>query len=431
MMQIRQLLDERIRHTRWIDTHEHLVEESTRLRRAGEHVEVPCSDASLLFWDYAADDLTVAGMPPGTRALFFDPETDPAAKWELIAPYWARCRNTGALQAVRETCRELFAEPALDAASFTRISETMAAWRPGFYRDVLDVAGVESCQVNSLEAIFCESEQPGLLFQDICISWLSHRPDLADLARWTGITAQDLHQMHQVITWFFDRFGDRAVAVKSLGAYSRRLDYAAVPAEVAAPVFARYARGEPLAPADDKLLQDHLMHHCVQRAAEHRLPVKIHCGYLAGHDLMPLERVRRNAADLYSLITAYPDTVFVLMHMGYPYQDEYIALAKHFSNVHIDLSFTWLLNPVATVRFVREFLVTAPAAKLFAFGGDYRIVEPVVGHARLARRGLAQALSDTVESGWLTTDEALELVGPLMRDNALAVFPKRHAYSRS
>jgi hypothetical protein len=416
-------LRRRVEVTQWADTREHLVEERSRRLLAGEHVEVPCADASLLFWDYAGDDLAVAGMPAVSLRRFFEPDVPPGDKWRLVEPYWNRCGNTGVLQAVRITAQKLFDEADLDARSFTRISERMAAWQPGFYRHVARTAGVTSCQVNSLEAIFCQSEQPDLLRQDICISWLSHRPDLADLARQTGIHAVDLPGMHQVIDWFFDRYGDAAVAVKSLGAYSRRLDYdSCVPEDLAAVVFERYARGENLPAADDKLLQDHLMNYCIVRATAHRLPIKLHCGYYGGRGVMPLERVRRNAADLCPLLMAHPNTTFVLMHMGYPYQDEYIALAKHFPNAVIDLSFAWILNPAATTRFVAEFLTSAPATKLLTFGGDYRIIESVVGHAQRARHGLCQALRQTVKAGWLTGTEAVDLVEPLMHGNALLTF---------
>lgn len=39
-----------------------------------------------------------------------------------------------------------------------------------------------------------------------------------------------------------------------------------------------------------------------------------------------------------------------------------------------------------------------------------------------ARRGLAQALSELVEEGWLTEKDALALVEPLMCGNAREVF---------
>jgi uncharacterized protein len=410
-----------------IDTHEHLVEERTRRERAGRHVEVPCADAALLFWDYAGNDLAVAGMPPAELQRFFAPDVSPGRKWELVRPYWLRCRNTGVLRAIEVTVAELYDEPVLDAGAFERISARMAEPGPGFYRDVLGVAGVESCQVNSLEAIFCETEQPDLLFQDIGITWLAREPHLPGLARTTGIRASDLAGMHRVIDWFFDRYGTGAVAVKLLSAYSRRLDFRRVDAATAAPIFARYARDEPLDEDDATRLEDHLTLYCIARATEHGLPVKVHCGMYDGHDVMPLERVHHNAADLADLVRAHPDTSFVLLHMGYPYQHELLALAKHYSNVYVELSWTWIANPVATAGFVGEFVVTAPAGKLLAFGGDYRIVEPVVGHARLARHGLARALGRVVDEGWLTVDDAVGLVEPLARANALAAFPRLRA----
>jgi len=74
------------------------------------------------------------------------------------------------------------------------------------------------------------------------------------------------------------------------------------------------------------------------------------------------------------------------------------------------------------VRFVKEFLMAAPANKLLTFGGDYMPVELVPGHARLARRGLAQALAELVEEGWLTSGEVPDLVERLMRGNARELF---------
>jgi hypothetical protein len=416
-------LQEMIAATPFIDTHEHLLEESTRLRGAGTNQYIPCTDAALLLRHYAGDDLLVAGMPAAARERFYAPEVDPEEKWRLLAPYWLRCRTTGYLQAVRWTVRCLFGENDLDAASFVRVSERIKTHaRPGFYRDVFKVAGVESCQVNSFEAIFCESAQPDLLLQDLNIGRLAVAPDLSDLQATTGITAARLEDMHAIIDWYFSRYGARAVAVKNGVAYQRRLHFAAVGPDTAGPLFARHAQGERLTPDERTALEDHLMHYCIARATEHVLPVKIHCGYFAGTGGMPLERVRQNAADLCPLLQAYPETPFVLMHIGYPYQDEYIALAKHYPNAYVDLCWAWIVNPAATVRFVREFLVAAPASKLFTFGGDYSNVEPIVGHARIARLGLEQALAELVAAGWLAPHEALALVEPLMRGNALRVF---------
>lgn len=417
----------RIAATRFIDTHEHLVEERTRLAGAGAHRLQPCDDFALLFRHYAADDLLAAGMSPAEQARFFAPDLEPGAKWRLVEPYWRRCRHTGYLQAVTIAVAALFGEEQWGEGMAERLTERLrAAARPGFYRRVLDAAGVEYCQVNSLEApLFCESEQPDRLRQDLSLIPLSTGLNPALLAEQSGLPARSLDDWHAIIDWAFATYGRRAVAVKSQAAYARRLDYAAVEAVTAAPLFARHAAGAALAPAERKALEDHLMRACIARAQAHGLPIKLHCGYYAGSGTMPLERVRRNAADLCGLLADFPDARFVLMHIGYPYQDEYIALAKHYPNVWIDLCWAWIINPAASVRFVREFLLAAPASKLLTFGGDYATVEPVAGHAAIARRGLERALGELAAEGWLGGDEALALVEPLMRGNAAALFGDR------
>ena len=75
------------------------------------------------------------------------------------------------------------------------------------------------------------------------------------------------------------------------------------------------------------------------------------------------------------------------------------------------------------MRFVKEFLLTAPTNKQLTFGGDYATVETVVGPAAIARQGLGQALSELVSEGWLAERAALDLVEPLMRGNARSLFP--------
>src|SRR5690606_6413784 len=114
---------------------------------------------------------------------------------------------------------------------------------------------------------------------------------------------------------------------------------------------------------------------------------KIHTGYYAGHNSMPLSRVQTNAASVTDLSRAAPPVKWVFMHIGYPYYEDLIAAAKHYTNCHIDMCWAWILSPVASVNFLKQYLVTAPANKVFTFGGDYMPVEPVIGHTHLARQG--------------------------------------------
>ena len=421
---LRRLVDD----TPFVDTHEHLLEERTRLGAAGESGHPACCqrDFSVLLSHYADSDLAVAGMTPAEAARLFSPDVEPRDKWRMVAPYYRRARHTGYLQTVRESVRRLYGEDDLDEDAAVRISERIAAAvAPGYYRPILEEAsGIEHCQVNSLEdPLLMETQYPDLLCQDLSFVALSTGLDVGAIAPRADIDVNGLADWHRVIDWAFETLGPKAIAVKNQSAYGRKLDYAQVSAGDAAPLFERHLRDAgSLTGAERKALEDHLFHVCVTRATEAGLPVKLHTGYYAGHGRMPLHRLRHNAGDLADLLAAHPQARFVIMHITYPYQDEAIALAKHFPNAWVDLCWAWIINPLAGVRFVREFLMAAPANKLLTFGGDYMPVEMVPGHAALARKGLAQALSELVEEGWLADDDLPELVERLMRGNAHELF---------
>lgn len=419
-------LAEAVASTPFADTHEHLVEEQRRTGWTQPVPLLPCADWALLFSHYLNSDLRVAGMSAADHQRFLAPDTSSDAKWRLLAPHWPMVRHTGYGRAVRLTARQLYGVDDFEEGTIPLLAERFRAMvKPGFYETVLrDQAGVESCQVNSLESYFMESRQPQLLLQDLSIVHFGAFSG----SNWTRMTdadgslAGDLAGWHRVIDHAFDRHGPYAVAVKSQTAYQRRLDFADVPAETAAPVFARLRNNDPVTAAERKAFDDHIFWYCVRRATAMGLPVKLHTGYFAGQNGMPLERVGWNPADAAELLRRSPDTTFVLMHIGYPYQEAMLSLAKHYSNAVLDLCWAWIINPEASARFLRDFLVTAPLNKVLTFGGDYIPVEPVVGHAAIARDGLLRTLRGLVHDGWMTLSEAVALVDPLMRGTARRLF---------
>lgn len=423
-MGARSAIADRVAETPLVDTHEHIIEESRRLAppTVGDS-RYPCDDWAYLLMHYSSNDLIAAGMPPSDVSRFLGTELGPAEKWDFVEPYYRRVKYTGYLQAVRLSVQQLYGIDDLRRDTVQDVTDRMrTAVVPGYYYGVLrDTANIHSCQVNSLEHVFCETSYPDLLMQDLSFVGLSTGLDL-NLAKRTGIEPATLADWHRVIDWFFETYGPRAIAAKNQSAYGRRLNYERVSDADAVPLFARHARGDALSPAEMKAVQDNLFHYCVSQATEYRLPVKLHTGYYAGANGMPLERVRQNAGDLCPVLQAHPRATFVLMHIGYPYQDEYIALAKHYTNAHVDMCWAWIINPAASVRFVKEFLSAAPASKLLTFGGDYMTVETCVGHAAIARRGIAQALAELVEEGWLSLTDALEAAQRIMGGNAFELF---------
>jgi hypothetical protein len=68
----------------------------------------------------------------------------------------------------------------------------------------------------------------------------------------------------------------------------------------------------------------------------------------------------------------------------------------------------------------RKVILAQLDERLARYRNDYIVC---MQHSAIARRGLGQALNDLVADGWLTEANALDLVEPLRRGNAQALFP--------
>jgi uncharacterized protein len=228
-----------------------------------------------------------------------------------------------------------------------------------------------------------------------------------------------------VIEWAFERYAEKAVAVKCAWAYERPLAVAA-PSKPPRREFERLRSGAATL-AERRRVEDFLLQRCVNLATDAGLPVKLHLGYLAGVGNPSLGHIFTDVGDVLPFVQANPTTTFVLMHMAWPQQEQLLALAKHQPNIVVDLCWSWIASPRSAQDFLERALTTVPATKLLCFGGDYQAVEQVVGHAEIARRGLQGTLEALVACGWLSEDEASDLVPSLMHGNAEKIFPAHRA----
>ena len=109
-MNILPVIRDLVERTLFVDTHEHIVEVSTRLGKPCGHWVCPCNDWAYLLWRYTSDDLCSAGMTFGERDRLFSPKVDPSEKWRIVAPYWDRVRHTGYGLATRIAVQKLYDE---------------------------------------------------------------------------------------------------------------------------------------------------------------------------------------------------------------------------------------------------------------------------------------------------------------------------------
>lgn len=420
-------LAEHVAHTPLADTHEHLKMEHEWVDNGGD-VLVD------LFGHYVPADLISAGADPQAVGRLTDPsEPDVAARFAAVREAWELIRHTGYGEAVRRVGRTFYDLDELSPEALARVNHRAAELRrPGERLRILrDLGGLDHCQVDN----FCwpclpDASGPEFFFYDLTWATFANGAfDPAALTAETGVEVRDLETLRAAMAGLFDRYGAMAVAVKTQHAYGRTLHWSERDEAEVAPLLERKLSGAALSAEEMVVLGDWCLARGVELSIAHHLPVKIHCGYYAGNDRMPVMRTR--AGLLTPLLGRYLDARFVLMHGAYPYTSELVALAKHYRNVWVDACWAWGMNPYQTQRMVREHLHAAPLNKLLIFGGDTTWPTGAVAYAQQTRAWLTRTLQAEVDDGLMTEAEALKVATRVMLTNQHELFDlatkRRHA----
>lgn len=405
---------------RLVDSHEHLRKEDEWVN------EGPADVLCDLFTNYVPADLISAGADPKAVQQLTDPTHGTlATRFAAIEPAWRAIRHTGYGEAVDILAAEVYGlGPDWGPQDLSSAQSTLDGWRqPGQRQRLLhDTAGIDHCQTDD----FCwpcliDDSGPDFFFYDI--SWAGFcngQIDVEALAAETGITVNDLASLRQAMAAIFTSHAAQAIAVKAQHAYSRTLDWHERTDAEAEAALQQALRGGDVDEPTRLALGDWCWARGVELAIEHDLPFKLHTGYYAGTDRMPVSRIR--SGNLCSLLAKYLDCRFVLMHIAWPYSQELVALTKHYRNVYADLCWTWSIDPYSSMDFVRRFLHAAPSNKLFAFGGDTGWPTSAAAYAIQARRWLTRALQAEVDDGLLTEKAAMEVATRIMLDNQYDCF---------
>ncbi len=401
------------------DTHEHLKKET-------EWVENGPDILQDLFGNYVGADLHTAGASKASIKRLMDAsDPDLAGRFEGIRDAWEATQFTGYGEAVRLIAEEVYGLPELTADGLSAAQEKLNLHRisGGRFNLLSKVANLDHVQVDD----FCwecvpDSSGPEFFMYDL--SWAGFCNGVIDpeaIARETGIEVVDLKSLRQGMEAIFDKYADCAIAVKAQHAYSRTLRWEErQEVDVSSALSDVLASKETVSEGTRLCLGDWCWARGVELAIEHDLPFKLHTGYYAGNDRMPIDRIR--SGNLSPLLARYLDARFVLMHIAYPYNDELMGIAKHYSNVWVDLCWAWSIDPFSSCDFVRRFLHTVPSNKLFAFGGDTGWPTSSVAYAIQARRWLTTALEAEVNEGHVTEPQAMKLASRLMHENQAACF---------
>lgn len=388
-----------------VSSHEHLLSEQERYALR--------PDVLTLLSHYAADDLRSAGLAGEPKS------------WAEIEPWWRHVRGAGYGQAVRIALRDIYGVDDLNAKTVPVLNGRIAAEnRPGLYERVLKkMARIRYAVLDDYWRGEPVRPDPRYLVLARKLDWFCSARQAADVRRMeeaTGISIHGAADLRRAMERRLEQsLAAGLVAIKTTLAYSRPLEFAAVEEREAQQDFDLLMKAPQ--PEPPRRLSDHMFHHLLSLASEHRLPVQVHTGTLAGNRGL-IDHTRPGL--LNPLFLRYPRVTFDLFHTGWPWTGEVTALAKMFPNVTADFCWMWVLSPVGARRALDEMLETVPANKILGFGGDYRYVELTYAHARMARAGIAEVLAGKVARGWCTRAEAVEIAKLLLAENAARVFPQ-------
>jgi predicted TIM-barrel fold metal-dependent hydrolase len=246
-----------------------------------------------------------------------------------------------------------------------------------------------------------------------------------ELSALEGECAFAIHSLDDLVRAMQTALGryvmEGAVAVKIGLAYRRRIRFENVARADAERLFNRIAShlGEGPSWEEAGPLQDYMIHQIIQAAIDRDLPIQIHTGLQEGNENI---LTNSNPMHLVNLFIEYREAKFDIFHGAYPYTGELLALAKNFPNVYLDLCWLHIISPSAGARMLHEAIETVPANKIFAFGGDFIIPEGAYGHSVMARQVVRRVLTEKIEDGYLTEDEAVGLAGRILRDNPAALY---------
>ena len=403
-----------------IDTHEHLPhKESARDR------ETDVLQEYLLH--YMNSDLRSAGLSRTDLKRAMDPSAPVLDRWQLVEPYWEASRHTGYARALDWSVRGVYGIDRIDGSTIEELNRKFVnSLGSGHFKKVLqDLCNIETSLLDSEES---PMESDPAFFRSVYRIDRLVLPrlleDIEKVETLSGIQALSLDAYLRGCSEVLRSAASKGVAAYKIAlAYERSL------------FFDRWSRGEadrgfynllkqkhipewvtpsvlPEAP-----FQDYVMHRLLEEIADIGLPVQIHTGI---HEGSGNYIANSNPAHISNLLLEYPGINFDIFHIGYPFFRTAGVLAKNFPNASLDMCWANIISPYASVQALAEWIDLVPYTKIFAFGGDFRLVDGVYGHLMMAKDNAAEALAIRVEDGTLTVQDAERLGRAFFYDN-----PKR------
>lgn len=168
-----------------------------------------------------------------------------------------------------------------------------------------------------------------------------------------------------------------------------------------------------------KALNDRLVRIVLGIAGDARKPVQFHTGL--GDNDMTL--TKSSPAHMQTIIRAYPETVFVLLHSSYPYTRDAGYLTAMYKNVYLDFGEIFpILSADGQRAVIKQMLELAPTNKILWSTDGHWWPETYYLASIQSRQALYEVLADCIRRDELTDLQAATIVENMLFHNSNKVY---------
>lgn len=366
------------------------------------------------FWSAGGEEIT--GMGGYTLFLPIPKNLPDRERFDLFLRIYKKSCHTTYARAMREGLRICWGvKDITNYDEFLRFAEMYKGRDASIYNKTMEMMNIKAQIIDRVDlpdyidgkmeySAYCRFAFNITSFKDVHC-----KEDLMRMQRYLDRTICCLDDYMEAYDNYFQKALDFGiVCIKDVSAYRRPLSYGNPTKAEAEKAFNDMIFNLRDVHGDDnvRVLDDWLFHYTMRKAAKYHLPVQIHTGHMTNvrNDVR-----KANAALLLPALELHPDVQFDLFHANWPFMDEYLFMGKNYPNVRLDLCWAQGIDPTYCVELMKRAIMTVPHSKIFAFGGDTSMVEWVAGYLSIAKDNVAVALSDLVDSEWLTVQEAKQI----------------------
>lgn len=401
-----------------IDTHEHLAPSEAQRERNDVISEY--------LFHYFSVDLVTSGLPLKQLDMVRGNELSIMEKWNYIEKYWEKCKYTGYGQAVALAARDIYG---IDDINRSTIEELNRRFQNTFnqqhYKKVMkEKSKIKVAILDRFGASECDKDYFIIANNINEIVYPCSYQDIVNLEKETGISISSLDDYLRACEKRIDNLLKNSKILKCSLAYARSLDFSRTEKYLAEKGFDKIVKNKGTENASDRIpcdmdFSNFIFNYILSLAQERDMVLQIHTGIQEGNGNI---LTYSHPCLLNRIFMDYPDLKFDIFHIGYPYQNELGVLCKMFKNVNIDMCWAHIVSPVASRSILSEWLEFLPYNKINGFGGDYCFVDGVYGHQYIARRNIAEVLSEKVQRGLFSVSKACEIGKAILHDNPAELF---------